>query len=70
MVKVTVPVGVPAEPDAATSAVKVTCSPTIDGFNEEWSVVVVVVVVGCTVAAFTVWVGSDPLLALTLLSPL
>ena len=66
MVNVTVPVGVPANPGAVTTAVNVTCWPTVDGFNEDVSVVVV----DCEFGEFTVCVGSDPLLGLTLASPL
>ena len=33
IVKVTVPVGVPWNPGAVTTAVNVTCWPTVDGFN-------------------------------------
>ena len=40
MVKVTVPVGVPANPDAVTIAVNVTCWPTVDGFNDDDTAVV------------------------------
>ena len=39
--KVTVPVGVPVPIIGATVAVKVTCCPTFDGFNDETVVVVV-----------------------------
>jgi hypothetical protein len=50
MVKVTVPVGVPWYPDAATTAVKVTGWPGCEGFDVEVSVVVD----GCKLGAFTV----------------
>ena len=66
MVNVTVPVGVPAEAPGETTAVKVTCWPTVDGLSEDVSVVVV----ACKLGAFTVCVGSDPLLGLTFASPL
>jgi hypothetical protein len=66
MVNVTVPVGVPRDPASVTTAVKVTCWPTVDGFNDDVSVVIV----ACEFAAFTVCVGSDPLLGLTFVSPL
>jgi hypothetical protein len=39
MVKVTVPVGVPWNPCAVTTAVKVTCWPTVDGLDDEDTVV-------------------------------
>lgn len=35
MVKVIVPVGVPWNPDAVTTAVKVTCWPTVEGFADD-----------------------------------
>jgi len=39
MVKVTVPVGVPEKDGALTTAVKVTCWPTVDGFIDDASTV-------------------------------
>ena len=66
MVKVTVPVGVTAEVPGETTAVKVTVWPTVDGLDDDATVVVV----GCRTEALTVCVGSDPLLALTFASPL
>ncbi len=41
MVKITVPVGVPANPGAVTIAVNVTCWPTVDGFNDDETAVIV-----------------------------
>jgi hypothetical protein len=41
MVKVTVPVGVPADTPGETTAVKVTGWPTVDGFHEDDTVVTV-----------------------------
>jgi hypothetical protein len=45
MVKVTVPVGVPVIPCAATTAVKVTAWPTVEGFADELNVADVAVAV-------------------------
>ena len=56
----------PRGPRRVTTAVKVTCWPTVDGFNEDVSVVMV----ACKAGRFTVCVGSDPLLGLTFASPL
>jgi hypothetical protein len=66
MVKVTVPVGVPANVPGETTAVKVTCWPTVEGFKDNASVVVV----AGRFDELTVCVGSDPLLGLTFVSPL
>jgi hypothetical protein len=66
MLKVTIPVGDPWYPGAVTMAVKVTPWPTVDGLTEDTSAVVVV----CKPAAETICAGSDPSLALTLVSPL
>ena len=66
IVKVTLPDGVPVDPLGETTAVKITGWPTVEGLSDEASVVVVV----CKTGALTVCVGSHPLLALTLLSPL
>ena len=66
MVKVTIPVGVPADIPGETTAVKVTGWLAADGFPEDTSVVVV----GSKFAAFTICGVSDPLLAATFASPL
>ena len=64
MVKITVPVGVPAPgATALTVAVKVTVWPDTEGFNEELTVVVVL-------ALLTVCVKSGEVLPLKLPSPL